>query len=379
MAFRRRGIEVIAREGDRLDPDARVHHALSLAPARVTLPALRFGAGFLERWPIREEPLPSTWRSLAYDCVTPALFVLRDVIVHSSFGLVTIGPDIVEETLTRLDAPQIGALVSDQAVILPPGPITRLEGTHISLLAGGQTNFFHAMLDGLARAAMLPPHWLAQASSVLLPAQGRIQQAVFPHLGLPPHLGLRQVADGERLRIETLLLPMTVYGASSYHPVVSDFFDRVSADIADGDPDDYPKRIYLDRRGAPGRILVNEAEVIAKLAPLGFVPIAAERWSLPDQIRLFRNAEAIVAPHGAGLTNLGFCQPGCEVLELQMDAYVHWGYRHLAALRHLDYDCIIGRALGPWPPRSPAVHGMHWIVSADHVAAAVEARKALLF
>jgi capsular polysaccharide biosynthesis protein len=379
MAFRRRGIEAIAREADRLSPDARVHHTLSLAASRVPLPALRFGAGFLERWPVREEPMPASWRAADYDAGSPALFVLRDVVVHSSFGLVTIGPDIIEETLIRLDAPQAGALVSDQAVILPPGPITRLEGTHISLLAGGQTNFFHAMLDGLARSAILPPHWLAQASSVLLPVQGNVQQALFQHLGLPPHLAVRRVADGDILRIETLLLPMSVYGASNYHPIVGDFFDRISDRIADGDPDAFPRRIYLDRRGAPGRTLVNEAEVITKLAPLGFVPVAAEKLSLPDQVRLFRNAEAIVAPHGAGLTNLGFCQPGCAVLELQMDAYVHWGYRHLAALRNLDYDCIIGRALGPWPPRSPAVHGLRWIVSADHVAAAVEARTALLF
>ena len=72
------------------------------------------------------------------------------------------------------------------------------------------------------------------------------------------------------------------------------------------------------------RPLVNEDEVVDALARLGFTPIKPETLSFADQVRLFRGAEAIVAPHGAELTNLGFCRPGCVVLELLMDSYANW-------------------------------------------------------
>ena len=62
--------------------------------------------------------------------------------------------------------------------------------------------------------------------------------------------------------------------------------------------------------------MANEEELLPILHQHGFTLIFAENLSLPDQIRLFRNAEAIVSPHGAGLTNMIFSPPGTSVLEL---------------------------------------------------------------
>ena len=38
--------------------------------------------------------------------------------------------------------------------------------------------------------------------------------------------------------------------------------------------------------------------------------------SVVDQILLFQSAEFIISPHGAGLSNLLFCEPGTKVIEL---------------------------------------------------------------
>ena len=37
---------------------------------------------------------------------------------------------------------------------------------------------------------------------------------------------------------------------------------------------------------------------------------------MADQILLFQSAEFIIGPHGAGLANLLFCEPGTKVIEL---------------------------------------------------------------
>ncbi len=164
---------------------------------------------------------------------------------------------------------------------------------------------------------------------------------------------------------ESLIYPVSVGGGAAYHACILALFDRMSAHVH-GQGAGLPRRFYLERGPHALRPLRDEDKVARALRPLGFVPVRPETLTVPDQIRLFRDAEAIVAPHGAGLTNLGFCRPGCQLLELQMDAYVNWCFRHLAALRGLNYDCVLGRATG----QSANPHGLDWRISTQHVAGA---------
>ena len=99
--------------------------------------------------------------------------------------------------------------------------------------------------------------------------------------------------------------------------------------------------------------------------------VRPETLSVADQVRLFRGAEVIVAPHGAALTNLGFCRPGTQVIELLMDAYCNWCFRNLAGLMQLRYDCVLGLAHRPWPELDATVHRAPWRISVNHVVAAV--------
>ena len=297
------------------------------------------------------------------------MFILRDAIVHSSAGIIALDGDVVSETLAHTLADAQNYDLDPGGVELRTGPIMQLPGTHITLLAGGIRNYFHATVESTLRLAMVPLGELEGASTLLVPADASGQSDMLDLLDLPPGLHRREVTDCETLRVERLVFPWTIHGHSSYHPCVSAFFDRISAKVQDGDRE-FPTRIYIDRRGAALRPLLNEAEIVTCLAPFGFVPVDPGRLSVADQVRLFRNAEAIVAPHGAALTNLGFCRAGCRVLELLMDTYVNWCFRHLGALRDLRYDCVIGRAIPSPLETLSSVHEAKWRISATHVAAA---------
>jgi capsular polysaccharide biosynthesis protein len=77
------------------------------------------------------------------------------------------------------------------------------------------------------------------------------------------------------------------------------------------------RHLYLTRGEARNnRRVVNEAEVLALLAPLGFEAVDAGALSVAEQIRTFAETDVIVAPHGAALANLVFCSPGSAVLEI---------------------------------------------------------------
>jgi hypothetical protein len=82
---------------------------------------------------------------------------------------------------------------------------------------------------------------------------------------------------------------------------------------ADGRPS--PRRIYVSRNDARLRRVVNEKAILPTLEALGFERVTLSGLPIGEQVRLFRHAEAIVAPHGAGLAHIAWCKPGTKVVE----------------------------------------------------------------
>ena len=81
---------------------------------------------------------------------------------------------------------------------------------------------------------------------------------------------------------------------------------------------DLPKdeRIYITRKNCAYRNLINEIDVINKLKKINFRVVDLDSLTILEQIKLFSNAEIIVAPSGSALTNIVFCNPGTKVLEI---------------------------------------------------------------
>jgi capsular polysaccharide biosynthesis protein len=355
----------------RLGPESQVQHVHSLGPARIAVPPLLTGQHFFELWPVRELPDQGMWAATHYNSFAPPLFVLRDVLVHSSAGILVVGDDtVIGESLAYTNPREHGYRALVRGIALPSGPVTKLTGIHISVLAAGEADYRHAMLNGLARLSAVPENYLLAAESLLVPADANGQDEALALLDLLPSLSVRKVMQAETLRVETLVLPLCVCGEAAYHPCVLDFFRRISGNVVVA-PATLPRRFYIDHRGTGIRPLRTETAVIAALAALGFAPVRPEQMSLTDRVRLFRQAEAIVSPHGTALTDIGFCRPGCLVVELLMDAYVDWGFRNLAALAGLRYDCVIGRAEKPWGDLDLRFHATPWDISVNHVVAAV--------
>ncbi|WP_039715390.1 glycosyltransferase family 61 protein [Scytonema millei] len=77
----------------------------------------------------------------------------------------------------------------------------------------------------------------------------------------------------------------------------------------------FSPRIYISRAKTTGRKVINEDAVLKALSPFGFVAYAPENMSFADEVRLFSQAEIVVAPHGSGLVNIIFAQ-NLSVIEL---------------------------------------------------------------
>jgi capsular polysaccharide biosynthesis protein len=74
------------------------------------------------------------------------------------------------------------------------------------------------------------------------------------------------------------------------------------------------KKIFISREDAENRKIINQNELLMALQ--GWETITLDNLSIKEQVKIFAEATHIVAPHGAGLINLLWCDPKTKVYEL---------------------------------------------------------------
>lgn len=87
----------------------------------------------------------------------------------------------------------------------------------------------------------------------------------------------------------------------------------------------HKRKIYAGRSGGL-RQLTNQQELEAALAARGFEIIRTDGLDVQTQISIFRDAEIIIAPTGAQLTNVIWTEPGTQVIVLASDHPSHQLY-----------------------------------------------------
>jgi capsular polysaccharide biosynthesis protein len=65
-----------------------------------------------------------------------------------------------------------------------------------------------------------------------------------------------------------------------------------------------------------------------------------------DQVRIYGEAEIIMGPHGGGLTNAVFAQPGATVIEVFLPTYINGCFPALANACGHRYGFTIGMQRG---------------------------------
>lgn len=76
------------------------------------------------------------------------------------------------------------------------------------------------------------------------------------------------------------------------------------------------RKIYISRRNARARKVINEDEVIAHLAERGFECFELDHMPFAEQVGLFSECSTLISLHGAALTNMIFMPPRSKVIEI---------------------------------------------------------------
>ena len=237
----------------------------------------------------------------------------------------------------------------EHPVFLRPslGEEVRVAGTVLSLTARGTTsNYYHFLYDALARYGVAEQCLDDLApDAIVVPHQTRYQRELLELAGIDGGAAqLIQPRRGQVVRAERLLVPSNPNWALQAPPAVVEWLrSRLPAKAATG----RPRRIFITRGTVPTtRIYVEEQALMPALERLGFERIDPGTLSVQEQIDTFADAEAIVAPHGAGLTNVTFSPPGVRVLEMFPSTYVHRGLWAICQAIGADYRYLVAPGVG---------------------------------
>lgn len=190
------------------------------------------------------------------------------------------------------------------------------------------TGHFHWICD------VLPALWsirdLAKDHCLLLPDQPYIRRIGPESLEM---LGIRfrdivWMSHDAFYKVPQLDRLSPVVPSGHMHPgLMQAIRDRFRTGSAAG-----TNRIYISRKKAMYRKVLNEPALEALLKEHGFEVMIGEDHSFADQARIFGSASVLAGIHGAGLANAVFMPAGAHLIELRRKEHgtTNVGFWHLA-------------------------------------------------
>ncbi|RMH41573.1 MAG: glycosyltransferase family 61 protein [Gammaproteobacteria bacterium] len=219
-------------------------------------------------------------------------------------------------------------------------------------------NYFHWLFECLPRAVL----------SLRDPRYEGIPLIVDAHLPSQNLEALKQISGDREIHtierrhqiwVDRLIYPGVLSYTHDYYGVdarADDFLvapEAISllreAFVPTGTSNPQKKRIFVARDRASYRRLRNEKEIHQALTRLGFIIVRPETMTFTEQVDLFSEAEVIVGPTGAGMSNMIFAPEGCKVVVLAAATKAANHYLFSQVGQHAGHELMYveGRALRP--------------------------------
>ena len=261
---------------------------------------------------------------------TPEIFTLN---LHGVYFcpeyhiLHTESHQIIEESIsTQRDLNQFnGKILNNQDVEFIPGVC--------STFRSHKNGYYHTLIDNLPRLYLLNHARFNNIDEIKIILSGKPSSVenFYLHKLLPENAKVTKITKGKQYKLENLIFPSFLSRRfSGYLP--SRYRGWFIEKVAPKRPRKKVNRIFISRiatHKGRQRCILNEGELFAALEVQGFKKYVLEHLTIEEQIELFYDADAVVAGHGAGLTNTIFSEE-IKVLELFPTAFVLPHYYYLA-------------------------------------------------
>ncbi len=212
----------------------------------------------------------------------------------------------------------------------------RIAGTAVVLCDDIHPLYFsHWLLDELPRLALLGED--RDVTVITSEEDLPFKRESLRLCGFGPsrviHLGDFRAIQADRLLVPRDIADMP-HPAHKAAPWVLDFLRNrlgFSSLAARADQAPASAKLFISRDDGAGRRIINEAELMRALEPLGYARVTLAARSVAEQVALFARATHVVGAHGGGLSNIAFVPRGARLLEIFPRSYGTPAFYVLAA------------------------------------------------
>jgi capsular polysaccharide biosynthesis protein len=284
-----------------------------------------------------------------------SLCLTRDVIHLPSFGAI-VSPDgtllkaSVREAMERWpDLSGLPGVVCRDGVahLTIPESVPTFERAAVFQAWGGNFNYGHFVLDCLPSLVALDEQGWLERDPPIAPRLKRWQRDL---------IALAVGKTAREVGADFVRIGAAVHATSMDHHLhgPGDLLVRTRARIlaAAPAPRTRGRRIYFSRRGHSMRVMVNERALERALRARGFEIVKPEQLSAASQIRMAQEADVVVGPTGAAMTNALFTRAGTRIVEIQPENFTSqwvWAASRCAGAEWRGYVCA-----SPVDPRTVA-------------------------
>lgn len=203
-----------------------------------------------------------------------------------------------------------------------PDSANQIQTTVACIASGFHNVYYHWLLDFLPQLLLAKRCRLPVESIVVPRLSFQYQWDSIAALGLSEVVLEREpsLLEGDTL---TMAISRSTQGLTPSPWVIPElrraFLSPITLDLNlnGGQIGSEPaKSFYVSRKRSANRSVLNEHRLISPPIVDGMEAICSEDYSFSDQVKLFTSAKVIIGPHGSGLANMVFSDPGALVIEL---------------------------------------------------------------
>jgi len=192
--------------------------------------------------------------------------------------------------------------------------ISNTNHLRVSIINEWTTNYFHWITEALPRIIYAKEE--IENFILVLPEKYLQQHYVVDSLKI---LEVKVEIFKSAVFLKKVFIPSRQAAfPAHYNP---DYIKKVNSEIINKCNLEYNlgNRIFISRRNAVYRKIANEDEVISLVSKYGFEIVDFEKLTFSQQVSVTYNADFLMSIHGAGLTNMLFCNEGTVIYELSLE------------------------------------------------------------
>jgi capsular polysaccharide biosynthesis protein len=245
------------------------------------------------------------------------------------------------------------------------GKTHHLRGVCLNLTTDwGTVNYAHFLTDCLGRYGLFLRVGMdpKDVDHIYCPApDSALTRELMERLGVPLNKCV-WANEHPQITADMVLAPSYPGSRYNYPKWMLDFLRVARRPTGEG-----AKRIYVPR--GKERNISNEREILDLARSFGFVVYDYTKAGGHD---FFADAEVIMGPHGAGLTNALFAPAGCQLLDMLPSDMLLPFYRAVAEPVGVRYNYLVGESEQMRPPGQFGPSPYNFWVDPEHARTALE-------